>query len=76
MAMLGLGPDKYSRMAYPAFLEAVLGAKEAVLVTKLEAGWALKGAGVIVAVDAKALFLCGGFSSHGGRLWVWQIEMQ
>jgi hypothetical protein len=42
---------------YPATLEAVLGAEEAVLDAELEAGRTLEGASIVVAVDAEALLL-------------------
>lgn len=50
----------------PVLLEAVLGAKEAVLEPELQTCWALQGASIVLAVDAEALSLGGRFFGHSG----------
>ena len=50
--------------AYPVLLEAVLGAEVAVLDVEAEAFGALQSAGVVLAVDAKALPLRRRFLGH------------
>ena len=52
---------------YPAPLEAVLGTEEAVLDAELQAGRALQGASIVVAIDAEALLLGRWFRSHDCR---------
>ena len=63
------------RVTDPVALEALLRAEEAVGDVELEAGRALQGAGVAVAVCPEAALLCGWLCrlSHGwgrGELWL------
>lgn len=59
------------RVTYPVLLEAFLRAEEAIFNAELQAGRALEGSRIALAVMSKTLFLCGRLRHGVGVGVVW-----